>query len=124
MSISRRTKIASLVVLLVLMSLFTGFVLGALAAKGVAKRKDNPRFWKQAAMKQLDKLHPTEEQRVKFEARVDRAVEELVVIRKDTVTRAEGVIADAVIDIAKDLTPEQREIFDKIKPKPKASEAE
>jgi len=121
---SRRTKIASLIVLLVLVSLFAGFVLGAVAAKKVAKKKDNPRFWKETAMKQLEKLHPSDEQRRKFETRVDSAVEELVTIRKDTVTRAEDVVAKAVVDIGAELTPEQREIFDKIKPKPKSAAAE
>jgi hypothetical protein len=124
MTISRRTKIASIMALLVLVSLFAGFILGAVAAKKVAKRKDDPRFWKAAAMKQLEKLNPTEEQQVKFETRVDSAVEELIAIRKDTVTRAEDVVARAVADIAKDLTPEQRVILEKIRPKPKAAEAE
>ncbi|MDZ4287285.1 MAG: hypothetical protein U0984_04970 [Prosthecobacter sp.] len=124
MSISRRTKVVSLMVLLVLVSVVFGFVTGAIVAKQVAKKKDDPRFWKQVALKQLEKLHPTEAQRQKFEARVDGAVEELIAIRKDTITRAEAAVAKAAIDIAQDLTPEQREIFDKIKPKPKPVAAE
>lgn len=124
MSFSRRSKVVFLMLMLVLVSVFTGFVLGAAVAKNVAKRKDDPRFWKRVAMKQLEKLNPTDEQRKKFEVRVDAAVEELVAIRKDTVARAEAVVARAVNDVAQDLTPEQREIFDKIKPKPKPAEAE
>src|SRR5687767_5950233 len=124
MSISRRTKVAFLLVLLVMISVAAGFVLGALAAKGVAKKKDDPRVWKKAAMNHLERLQPTDEQGKKFEPRVDSAVEELVAIRKDTVTRAEAAVARAVTDVEQELTPEQREIFAKIKPKPKPADAE
>lgn len=117
MSISRRTKVALLITLLVLVSMTVGFFLGAIAAKAVAKKKDNPVFWKKIAMRQLDKLHPSEEQRKKFDARVDAAVKELVAVRKDVVVRAQTVVAKAAADIDKELTPEQREIFQKIKPK-------
>lgn len=124
MSISRRTKVAFLITVLVLVSMVVGFIMGAIVAKAVAKKKDNPIFWKKAAMTQLNKLHPTEEQKKKFEVRVDSAVKELVAIRKDTVTRIQGVVGKAVGDIDKDLTPEQKVIYDKIKPKdlPKDSE--
>ena len=117
MSIPRRTKVAFLITLLVLVSLVAGFIMGAIAAKAVAKKKDNPVFWKKTAMAQLNKLHPTEEQKKKFEDRVDSAVKELVTIRKETVTRIQGVVGKAVGDIGKDLTPEQKVIYDKIKPK-------
>lgn len=124
MSISRRTKVVSMMVLLVLVSIVFGFIMGAIVAKQVAKKKEDPRFWKQAAMKHLEKLKPTDEQRLKIEARVDSAVEELVAIRKDTITRAEATVVKAAVDITQELTPEQREIFDKIKPKPKLVESE
>ena len=124
MTISRRTKVATVMILLVLVSVVVGFILGAIVAKQVAKRKDDPRFWKQAAMSQLEKLQPTAEQRQTFETRVDSAVEELVAIRKDTISRAETAVGRAVTDIEQDLTPEQRATFDKIKPKPKPAGAQ
>jgi Spy/CpxP family protein refolding chaperone len=124
MSISRRTKIALLVLVLVAVSGFAGFVLGAIAAKGVANRKDDPRFWKRVAMRKLESLEPTDEQRARMEKRVDAAVEELTGIRKETVQRAEEAVARAVADIAAELTPKQREQFDKIKPRSKTAGAE
>ena len=122
MSISRRTKVAFVIVVLVLVSMVVGFFLGAIAAKAVAKKKDNPVFWKKAAMKQLDKLSPSEEQRKKFETRVDAAVAELVTAKQDIVTRSQVIVAKAVQDINKELTPEQQEIFRKIKPKDKSED--
>jgi hypothetical protein len=124
MSVSRRTRIALLVIVLVAVSGFAGFVLGAIAAKGVANRKDDPRFWKKVAMRKLETLKPSDEQRTRMEKRVDSAVDELVAIRKDTVVRAEQAVARAVADIAAELTPEQRAQLEKIKPKPKTAGAE
>jgi hypothetical protein len=121
---TRRLKVGLLLALLVVVSLITGFFFGAVAAKAVAKKKDNPRFWRQVAMKQLEKVHPTDEQRQKFERRVNEAVDELVAIRKETVSRAEAVVNKAVNDIGQQLTPEQQEVYQKIKPKPAGSGSE
>ena len=122
MMISRRTKAGCLLSLLVIVSIGVGFFVGIVLSSVVQKRKDDPAFWKQAAIKQLNKLHPTDEQKKKFDVRIDGAVQELTALQKEGITRVWDVINRAVADIDKELTPEQRVIFEKIKPQEKPSE--
>ncbi|MDB6075970.1 MAG: hypothetical protein JWO89_3610, partial [Verrucomicrobiaceae bacterium] len=103
--------------LLVLVSMGTGVFLGIGFSAAIAKKKENPFFWKQTVRKQLDKLHPTAEQRKKFEARTESAVQELVTIRKDAVGQVWSVVERAVGDIDKELTAEQRVKLKALKPK-------
>jgi len=123
MIISRRTKVVLLISLLVLTSLAAGFVLGAATAKAFVKKKEDPAFWKPGAMKQLEKLHPSEAQRSRFQAILDQAAADLGAIRTETVNRAKAIVAKAVADVDVELTAEQREAFAKIKPKNPASES-
>jgi putative protein kinase ArgK-like GTPase of G3E family len=114
---SRRIKISLLLSLLVVVSVAVGFFLGIVLSSVINKKKEDPAFWKQAATKHLEKLQPTEEQRKKFETRTDSAVQELTALQKEGITRIWDVINRATADIDKELTPEQRVIFEKIKPK-------
>lgn len=118
---SRRTKVVLLLSLLVMVSVAVGFFIGIVLSSIISKKKEDPAFWKQAATKHLEKLHPTDEQRKKFEVRTDSAVQELATLQKEGITRIWDVINRAVADIDKELTPEQREIFEKIKPKDEAA---
>lgn len=119
MIFTRRTKVVLLLSLLVVVSVGVGFFLGIVLSSVINKKKEDPAFWKQAATKHLEKLHPTDEQRKKFEARTDSAVQELSTLQKEGITRIWDVINRATADIDKELTPEQREIFEKIKPREK-----
>ena len=119
MMLSRRAKITSMLLLLVLVSIGVGFFFGAIVSKEVTRRKNDPVFWRKKALRQMEKLEPTPEQRQKFEERTDAAVKELVEIRAETVARAHEVVARAVTDIEKELTPEQIEVFQRFKPKDK-----
>lgn len=119
---TRRTKAVLLLSLLVIVSIGVGFFLGIVLSSVIHKKKDDPAFWKQAAVKHLEKLHPTDEQRNKFEARTDSAVQELTALQKEGITRVWEVVNRAVADIDKELTPEQRDIFEKIKPKENPTE--
>ena len=112
-----RTKAVLLILFLVLVSMGTGFFFGVAIATDIAKKKDNPVFWKKAVRRQLDKIHPTVEQRKKFEARTDQAVNELLAIRKDAIGKVWDVVERAVTDIEKEMTPEQRVKFKDLKPK-------
>ena len=112
-----RTKAVVLMTFLVFAGVVTGFFLGIIVANGVAKKKEKPAFWKEAAHKQLERLRPTAEQRTKFDARTDVAVQELVKVKHDTIQQVWEIVEGAVGDIDKELTPEQREVFGKIKPK-------
>ena len=112
-----KTKAVLLILFLVLVSMGTGFFFGVAISSDIAKKKDNPVFWKKAVRKQLDKVHPTVEQRKKFEARTDLAVNELLAIRKDAIGKVWDVVERAVADVEKEMTPEQREKFKALKPK-------
>jgi hypothetical protein len=112
-----RFKILFLLSLLVLISAGAGFFVGIALSSAINKKKDNPVFWKQAAMKQLGKLKPSEEQRKKFELRTDSAVQELTALRKEAIKDVWQIVDRALLDIDKELTPQQRETFIKIKPK-------
>ena len=112
-----RTKAVLYMTFLVLVGVITGFFLGVIMANAVAKKKEKPAFWKETVHKQLEKLHPTDEQRKKLDARTDSAVQELVDLRQDAIKHVWDVVERAVVDIDKELTPEQRETFNKLKPK-------
>jgi hypothetical protein len=117
MIVGRKTKAGLLLGLLAIVSAGIGFSAGIVLAKIIEKKKEQPAFWKQAAMKHLEKLHPDEIQRKKFEAHTDLAVGELHSIQKVAIHDIWEVVNRAVSKIESDLTPEQRTIFDKIKPK-------
>lgn len=119
MTLSRRTKAFVLISLLVIVSMGIGFFLGIGLASAVQKKKDDPAFWNEAALKHLEKLHPTDSQRDKFKVRVAAAVEDLTEIRNDTLLKVQDVFARLVADVDKELTPEQHEVFARMKPRPK-----
>ncbi|MES2735772.1 MAG: hypothetical protein V4672_05600 [Verrucomicrobiota bacterium] len=117
MSYSPRTKAGCLITLLILFSLGVGFTLGFIVSKGIQKKKEDPAFWKQAAMKHLEKLHPNVAQREKLEAHTDKAVAELTVLREEGIKNVWQIVGRAVEGIRQELTPEQKEVFEKIRPK-------
>ena len=112
-----RTKAVLFMMLLVFVGMVTGFFMGAILASAIAKKKENPAFWRETVHKQLGKLHPTPEQRKKLETRTDSAVEELATIKADTIKKVWDVVDRAVGDLDKELTPEQRKTFETFKPK-------
>jgi len=118
MSLSRRTKAGCLISMLIVMSMGAGFMLGILVSKGLQKKKEDPVFWKQAAMKHLEKLHPNDAQRAKFESHTDKAVTELSALREEGIKDVWEIVLRATADIQQELSPEQRETFEKIRPKP------
>lgn len=118
MMFSRRTKAGCLISILILMSIGVGFVLGMIVSKNIQKKKEDPAFWKEAAMKQLEKLHPDEAQRKRFETHTGKAVAELSALREEGIKNVWEIVGRAVVEIDQDLTPKQRETFEKIRPKP------
>lgn len=118
MMFSRRSKAGCLISVLIVVSVGLGFVLGILVSKGIQKKKEDPVFWKQAAMKQLEKLHPDAAQREKFEKHTDQAVSELATLRQEGIQHVWEIVSRAVTGIQQDLTPEQKDAFEKIRPKP------
>ena len=118
MSATRRTKAGCFIILVIGFSLGVGFLLGVLAMKAYEKKKENPAYWKASAMKHLEKLHPTDAQRLLFEAHTDRAVAELSTLRKGAIQSVWQIVDHALTSIQQDLTPEQKEPFEKLRPKP------
>lgn len=114
-----RAKVVFLLSLLVMVSVAVGFFLGIIVSSIVNKKKDNPKFWREAAMKQLAKLKPTEAQKKAFAAPVDEAVKDLTELKKQAIHDVWQIIDKALVKIDKELTPEQRQQFEKIKPKDK-----
>lgn len=112
-----RFKILVLLSLLVLISASAGFFFGFAVSSSINRKKDNPVFWKKAAMKHLEKLKPTDEQRTQFERHTDSAVKELSDLRTQGIKTVWQIVDHALVDIEKELTPEQKETFHKIKPK-------
>lgn len=110
-----RLKVVFLLSLLVFVSVVAGFFIGIIFSAIIAKKKEDPAFMKKTTMQSLDKLHPTPEQRQKFETHTDKLVGEISEIRKQA-WAAMGAFNTA---IDQELTPEQREVFNKkIKTKP------
>jgi hypothetical protein len=64
------------------------------------------------------RVSPTPEQTPRIQAHLDRAVQQLLVIRADTITRTTDVIWRLVTEVEQELTPEQRKAFEAMKPKP------
>lgn len=112
-----RFKILLLLSLLVLVSGGAGFFLGIVLSSVINKKKEDPKFWKESAMKQLGKLEPTEAQSKIFEARTDASVQELVELRKQGIRNVWDVVERTLADVEKELTPEQKEKLKEIRPK-------
>lgn len=103
--------------LLIVMSIGAGFMLGIIVSKGMQKKKEDPAFWKQAAMKHLEKLDPNDDQRAKFEVHTDKAVSELSNLRDEGIKDVWEIVNRALTEIQQELTPDQRQTFEKIRPK-------
>ncbi|HOW68888.1 MAG TPA: hypothetical protein P5186_15325 [Candidatus Paceibacterota bacterium] len=95
-----------------------GGLLGFRLARAQWEQRNNPDHWNEEAMRTFDRtVNPTPEQRQVIGAYLDAAVEELKNIRADTIARSTNVIWRLVDQVERELTPEQREAFDKMKPK-------
>lgn len=119
MIIRSRTTAVVLISLLILVSVGVGFFLGVIVHSVVVKKKEDPKFWREAALKHLAKVQPSEAQQKVFERHVDAAVKDLTKLRQEAITDIWQIVDTAVVEIEKELTPEQRSVFEKIKPKDK-----
>lgn len=117
MTLTRRSKAGLLISLVVLISVAAGFAMGVVLSSVIAKKKEDPVFWKKAAMRHLEKLHPTDEQRKKFEAHTDKAVAELSTLRQKAIQDVWEIVGRAGQGVEQELTPEQKVLFEKIKPR-------
>lgn len=117
MMISRRFKAGCLMTLLVGFCVGIGFVFGILAHQAWKKKTEQPEFMKWAAMRHLEKLQPTPEQRPKLEAKVDSTIAELMTFKAQAMRTIWDTLDRASADIDQDLTPEQKAKWSELKPK-------
>ena len=109
-------KIAALLAAIVLLSGSTGYYCGFHVAKAKARARSNPDAWNVSAMKTLErKLKLTPAQHDKVQAILDGGVDELRGIRIDTIAKSNRVLERLIAEVGKELTPEQREEFAKLK---------
>jgi hypothetical protein len=115
----RTLKIAACLLVLILASGFAGGLIGRRLTKIDLERRSDPKKWNEAAMRTFDRtVRPTDAQRVKLQAVLDAAVEELKAVRADTIGRSKKIILRLVDEIERELTPEQKAAFEAMKPKP------
>jgi hypothetical protein len=103
---------------LIVVSGAAGAMIGRRWARAEMARRDNPETWNEAALRTFERpVQPTPAQRPKIEASLAAAIEELKAIRTETILRSSNVIWRLVADVERELTPEQREAFQAMKPR-------
>lgn len=106
-------------VALALVSALVGGLVGRRWARTELDARNNPQTWNEHVLREFDRVvKPTPEQQPRVQAHLDRAVRELQAIRADTVARSTNVIWRLVSAVEGELTPEQRQAFQAMKPRP------
>jgi hypothetical protein len=106
-------------VALALVSALVGGLIGRRWARTELDARNNPQTWNEHVIREVHRVvKPTPEQQPRVQAHLDRAVRELQAIRADTVARSTNVIWRLVGAVEGELTPEQRQAFQAMKPKP------
>jgi hypothetical protein len=104
---------------LIVATALSGGLLGHRIARRQLDARNNPENWNEHVAREFDRLvKPTPEQDSRIQAHLDRAVRELKVIRMETIARSTNVIARLIAEVDKELTPEQRQAFEAMKPQP------
>jgi len=112
-------KTVTCLVGLALVSAALGGLLGRRLARSEFAHRSDPSHWNETAMRNLERtLKPTPEQQRKIQDYLDSAVAELTAIRAETIHRSAAIVIRLVDQVDKELTPEQRTAFERIKPKP------
>jgi predicted Holliday junction resolvase-like endonuclease len=113
----RYWKIALCLLALAGVSGLVGGFIGLRMAKQRLEQRDNPESWNESAMRTFERtVNPTAEQRVKIQGFLEQAVDDLKAIRADAISRSTNVVWKLVGEVEKELAPEQKAAFDKMKP--------
>lgn len=108
--------IASLIALM-LVSGLAGMLIGKRMTRYKIIQQNNPETWNEAAMNTFVRIvQPTPEQSDKIRVYLNAAIRDLVAIRADTINRSSNTVWRLVGEVEKELTPEQRTAFEKMKP--------
>jgi hypothetical protein len=96
---------------------------GGFMGHGLARRhfetRNDPANWNEHVSAEFDRVvKPTPEQATLIQAHLDKAVQELQAIRMETIARSTNVIWRLVAEVEQELTPDQREAFEVMKPRP------
>lgn len=118
MSVFRHWKIILALAAVVAASGLTGVLLGHGMARRQFNTRNDPANWNEHVAAEFDRVvKPNPEQATQIQAHLDRAVRELQTIRLETIARSTNVIWRLVSEVDHELTPEQREAFEVMKPK-------
>ena len=97
----------------------SGGLIGHRVARRQLDARNNPENWNEHVAREFDRLvKPTPDQAARIQAHLDQAVHELQDIRMETIARSTNVIGRLIGAVDKELTPEQRQAFEAMKPKP------
>jgi len=114
--IKTRWKIILALAGVVLISGLAGGVIGAHRASVRIRAHSNPENWNESVMRQLQhRLHLTPEEARKVQGHLDTRVDELKILREDTVAKTNEIIERLIADVDSELTPEQKAEFAKLK---------
>lgn len=114
--LNTRWKIILTLVAVVLISGLAGGVIGTRLTYARIHRHNTPQTWNESVMRALQhRLRLTPEQTQKVQARMDARVDELTALREETVAKANGIIEQLVADVDREITPEQKVEFEKLK---------
>lgn len=104
---------------LILATSLSGALIGHRIARCQLDARNDPETWNKHVALEFDHLvKPTPAQGAVIQAHLDRAVRELQAIRMETIARSTNVIGRLILEVEKELTPEQRQAFEAMKPKP------
>ena len=117
MKTSPSLKITLLLVAIVVVSFLAGFMAGSKTNQVQMRQRFDPVSWNVYAMKTLDaKLDLSEEQKMKIQLIIDQTVEEMKLVRQDTVLKTTELVDQLLSAIGDELTPEQSKIAESLSP--------
>jgi hypothetical protein len=104
---------------IILATSLSGGLIGHRVARQQLDARNDPETWNKHVAREFDHLvKPTPAQGAVIQAYLDQAVRELQAIRMETIARSTNVIARLIAEVDKELTPEQRQAFEAMKPQP------
>ncbi len=96
----------------------SGALIGYRVAREEMRERSNPETWHERVSRRFEAVvRPTPEQTERLEKHLDVALRDLKEIRSNAVSRSAIVIDHLVERVQAELTPEQQEAFERIKPR-------
>ena len=96
----------------------SGALIGYRVARQEMRERSNPEAWHERASRRFEQVvRPTPEQTERLSRHLDLALDELKEIRSNAAHRSAVVIDRLVGQVEAELTPDQKEAFERIKPR-------